>query len=223
MKLIPALDLKDNKVVLATGGSRLCYEAVPKSLSPSSDPIKFIDFLLSYKDFNTIYLADLDSITKYNNKTNLIDRILTKYKDINFIIDNGVRNFTQINSFNSENYEQIIATETFYDYNTLLNNNYKKFILSLDYKKNKVISRNDGYKLINPKKVICMSLDNIGQNNGPNKNNLESSKNIYPQSNIVASGGIRNTKDIIDLENEGYYEIILLTAILKKKITYDNL
>ena len=82
MKLIPAIDLKNNKFILASGGDRNYYKTLPADLSPTSDPIKFIDYLISIYDFNTIYLADLDSIRKYDANSKLIDEILCKYKNI---------------------------------------------------------------------------------------------------------------------------------------------
>ena len=102
MKLIPAIDLKDNKVVMASGGNRNKYKSLPTHLSPTSDPIKFIDYLISIYNFNTIYLADLDSIEKYDVNSKLIDSILVRYKNIDFIIDNGIRKFSHINKYKSE-------------------------------------------------------------------------------------------------------------------------
>ena len=223
MKLIPAIDLKDNKVVLASGGNRNNYKPLTTYLSPTSDPIKFIDYLISIHNFNTIYLADLDSIEKYSANSKLIDSILKRYKNIRFIIDNGVREFSQINRYKSENYIQIIATESYKDYKSLLNKKFNSYILSLDHSEGKVLSKNKDYMLINPKKVISMSLNNIGSNQGPNKDNLITTKNIYPLSNIIVSGGIRNNDDIEKLKKEEIKEVILLTAILKKNILYNNL
>jgi len=223
MKLIPAIDLKDNKVVLASGGNRGNYNPLPSYLSPTFDPIKFIDYLISIYNFNTIYLADLDSIEKYGANNKLIDSILERYKNIRFIIDNGVREFSQINRYKSENYIQIIATESYKDYKSLLNKKFNSYILSLDHSEGKVLSKNKDYMLINPKKVISMSLNNIGSNQGPNKDNLITTKNIYPLSNIIVSGGIRNNDDIEKLKKEEIKEVILLTAILKKNILYNNL
>ena len=223
MKLIPAIDLKDNKVVLASGGNRSNYNPLPTYLSPTSDPIMFIDYLISIHNFNTIYLADLDSIEKYSVNSKLINSILERYKNIRFIIDNGVREFSQINRYKSENYIQIIATESYKDYKSLLNKKFNSYILSLDYSEGKVLSINNDYMLINPKKVISMSLNNIGSNHGPNKDNLITTKNIYPLSNIIVSGGVRNNSDIEKLKKEEIKEVILLTAILKKSILYNNL
>ena len=223
MKLIPAIDLKDNKVVLASGGNRSDYKPLTTYLSPTSDPIKFIDYLISIHNFNTIYLADLDSIENYGTNSKLIDSILERYKNIRFIIDNGVREFSQINRYKSENYIQIIATESYKDYKSLLNKRFNSYILSLDHSKGKVLSKNKDYMLINPKKVISMSLNNIGSNHGPNKDNLITTKKIYPLSNIIVSGGIRNNNDIEKLKKKEIKEVILLTAILKKNILYNNL
>lgn len=223
MKLIPAIDLKNNKVVFASGGDRNYYKKPSTDLSPTSDPIKFIEYLISLYNFNTIYLADLDSIKKYNAKNYFIDTLLCKYKNINFIIDNGVRDFTHINRFKSKNYTQIIATESFFDYTTLLNENYENFILSLDYKESKIISKNDDYKILKPKKVICMNLDSIGSDKGPNYKNIILTKKNYQMADIIASGGIRNNEDISKLKKEGIKESILLTAILRKNISYYNL
>ena len=223
MKLIPAIDLKDNKVVLASGGNRSNYKPLTTYLSPTSDPIKFIDYLISIHNFNTIYLADLDSIENYGTNSKLIDSILERYKNIRFIIDNGVREFSQINRYKSENYIQIIATESYKDYKSLLNKRFNSYILSLDHSKGKVLSKNKDYMLINPKKVISMSLNNIGSNHGPNKDNLITTKKIYPLSNIIVSGGIRNNNDIEKLKKKEIKEVILLTAILKKNILYNNL
>ena len=37
MKLIPAIDLKNNKVVIPYGNSRSDYKEIPKDKSPTSD------------------------------------------------------------------------------------------------------------------------------------------------------------------------------------------
>ena len=68
MKLIPAIDLKNNKVVTAMQGKKRNYSEISKKLSPSSDPLAFIQYLLSIHHFNTIYLADLDSIVNFKSE-----------------------------------------------------------------------------------------------------------------------------------------------------------
>ena len=144
MKLIPAIDLKNNKVVIAYGNSRSDYKEIPKDKSPTSDPIKFIDFLLSIYNFSTIYIADLDSIESFTENNSLIKEILCKYNNLKFIIDNGARKFSQIN-FIDKNMTQIIGTETFVEYEKLHKSNFKNFILSLDIKDGNVLCKNSNY------------------------------------------------------------------------------
>ncbi len=222
MKLIPAIDLKNNKVVLAKNGSRDKYIEIPKNIAPSSTPIAFIKHLLSFHHFSTIYLADLDSINIFNSYGNKINEIISTYKHINFIIDNGVNNYSQINIYEGTNYKQIIGTETYIEYKKLQNNTTTKYILSLDYKNNTILSKNNEYTMLKPIDVICMSIDNIGTLNGPSYKNLESTKKLYPNSNIIASGGLRNMEDLFNLREKGYNDIISLTAILEKKNNYNN-
>jgi len=218
MKLIPAIDLKNNKVVLATGEKRCNYQEIPISLSPSSDPIDFIKYLSTLCNFNTIYIADLDSISKFSKKNIQINNILDKYKDINFMIDNGVSKMADLNIYNKKNFKQIISTESFKDFNNLKLSGYDNFILSADIAKGEIIFKDFNYTKIYPNKVICMNLDNIGCNTGINENNIELIKNLFPQSKIIISGGIRDNEDIKRVKNMGYDEIILLTAILTKRV-----
>ena len=141
MKLIPAIDLKNNKVVIPYGNSRSDYKEIPKDKSPTSNPIKFIDFLLSIYNFSTIYIADLDSIKSFSENNGLIKEILSKFNNLKFIVDNGVRKFSQIN-FIDNNMTQIIGTETFYEYEKLHESNFNNFILSLDIKNDNILCKN---------------------------------------------------------------------------------
>jgi len=219
MKLIPAIDLKNNKVVIPYGNSRSDYKEIPKDKSPTSDPIKFIDFLLSIYNFSTIYIADLDSIESFKENNGLIKEILCKFNNLKFIVDNGTRKFSQIN-FIDNNMTQIIGTETFVEYEKLHKSNFKNFILSLDIKDGNVLCRNSNYNLLSPTKTICMNLDNIGKYYGINKINIKKIHNLYTNTEIIYSGGIRNHKDVLELKNFGINEVILLSSILDKKIDY---
>ena len=219
MKLIPAIDLKNNKVVIPYGNSRSDYKEIPKDKSPTSDPIKFIDFLLSIYNFSTIYIADLDSIKSFTENNCLIKEILFKFNNLKFIIDNGARKFSQIN-FIDKNMTQIIGTETFVEYEKLHISNFKNFILSFDIKDGDVLCKNSDYNLLSPAKTICMNLDNIGKDYGINKINIKKIHNLYTNTEIIYSGGIRNHKDVLELKNFGINEVILLSSILDKKIDY---
>tara|TARA_B100000886_G_scaffold132162_1_gene89138 strand:+ start:174 stop:842 length:669 start_codon:yes stop_codon:yes gene_type:complete len=219
MKLIPAIDLKNNKVVIPYGNSRSDYKEIPKGKSPTSDPIKFIDFLLSIYNFSTIYIADLDSIKSFSENNGLIKEILFKFNNLEFIVDNGARKFSQIN-FIDNNMTQIISTETFYEYEKLHKSNFNNFILSLDIKDDNILCKNSNYNLLSPVKTICMNLDNIGKDYGINKINIKKIHNLYSNTEIIYSGGIRNHKDVLDLKNFGINEVILLSSILNKKIDF---
>ena len=218
MKLIPAIDLKDNKVVTTTKGSRRKYQEISLKLSPTSNPLKFIEYILTLGNFNTIYLADLDSIKEFKKHNNIIKTILQEYENISFIVDNGARKFSHLNLYDNSNFKQIIATECFEDYETIIKKNYMDYILSADFMNNEILQINTKYKYLKPKKVISMNLDCIGEKKGINIKNLNSLREIYPLSKIVVSGGIRGNEDFHEAIKNGVTEIILLTAILEKNI-----
>ena len=218
MKLIPAIDLKDNKVVTATKGGLRKYQEISSKLSPTSNPLKFIEYILTLGNFNTIYLADLDSIKKFKKPNNIIKAILQKHENISFIVDNGARKFSHLNLYENSNFRQILATECFEDYETIIRKNYSDYILSVDFMNNKILRKNTKYKYLKPKKVISMNLDFIGEKKGINIKNLAYLKEIYPLSEIIMSGGIGCNKDLHKAIKNGVTEIILLTAILEKKI-----
>ena len=219
MKFIPAIDLKNNKVVLATSSKRSDYKEISKLLAPSSDPLDFIDYLLTKHHFNTIYLADLDSIDNFYRHSKSIEKILRNFNNIHFLIDNGINKCQEFNQYNSDNYTQIIGTESFADYEGLKKSSIK-YILSLDLMDNKVIALNSGYNTLKPKQIICMSLDNIGVRCGPNYGDIINTQKLYPSSEIIVSGGIKDNKDIDSLKKNGLKKVILLTSRLENKIDF---
>jgi len=223
MKLIPAIDLKNGKVVKPNGNERESYCEINKNLAPSSEPVKFIEYILTQHNFNTIYIADLDSIENFIHNNILIENILKRFKKIKFLVDNGAVKAENLNIINLKNFVQIIATETFEDYSFIKNNNFKNYILSLDFKFKKIICKNEGYKKISPNKVICMDMDSISKQTGINNINIIETKKIYPNSEIIISGGIKNNNDIFELKKNKFNEVILMTAILQKNIEYKKL
>ena len=57
---------------------------------------------------------------------------------------------------------------------------------------------------------------------GGKSRRIVSAKKLYPDTNIIVSGGVRNMKDIFNIQKKGYKDIITMTAILEKKINYNN-
>lgn len=218
MKFIPAIDLKNNKVVTAIKGSQREYQEISSKLSPTSDPLKFIEFILSFNNFSTIYLADLDSIEEFKKYNSVVKIILQEYENISFIIDNGARKFSQLNIYKNNNFKQIIATESFEDYETIIKKNFHNYILSVDIANDKILHKNEKYKYLKPSKVISMNIDSVGRKNGINEKNISYIRQIFPHSDIIISGGIGCNEDVNRAIGNGSKEIILLTAILEKKI-----
>ena len=75
-----------------------------------------------------------------------------------------MRLYSQLDTYKHNNYIQIIATETFKEYQLIINEKYNSYILSVDIINKKIISKNNQYKKLSPEKIILMEIDNIGKN-----------------------------------------------------------
>ena len=64
LKVIPAIDIKNNYVVRASQSNRENYKPIKSMLVKGSKPVDIVSALLKTYAFNTVYIADLDSISR---------------------------------------------------------------------------------------------------------------------------------------------------------------
>ena len=82
MNIIPAIDIKNGKVVKAIQGDRDKYKPINNDSGFSSDPFKFIKEMTKIYRPSTFYIADINSLTNDNHNIDLI-------KSADHIIDLG--------------------------------------------------------------------------------------------------------------------------------------
>lgn len=223
MQIIPVIDLKDGFVVSAQQGLRDQYQPIHSYLSASCKIEDVVNGFLSLHPFNTLYIADLNAIMRSGNNRELIDKVISDNNNIEFWIDDGLM-IEESSSITDTRYKSIIGSENQYRLNSYHTESIKKNILSLDF------FPNIGYKgpvdLIEnkalwPKDIIIMSLDHVGNNNGPDFERLLSFLNNYPENNIIAAGGIRNKVDLINLNKIGVNQVLIASALHSGMITAD--
>ena len=222
MLIIPAIDLILNKVVKAKAGQRAKYRKLLINFEDYSDPIKFINLLSKNFKFRTIYIANLDSIEEPKKKNfSYLKKLIYLFPNINFWIDVGIANLTEIDKFNElincnhlkkNNFRIVIGTESFKkkkDISRLPSN----CIISLDFNGTEA----NWYEFINKKsETIFMFIKKVG-GLGINWEQLDRLENIFCKKNCFIAGGIRNNDDIKKLERRGY-KGILVSSIIHKKI-----
>lgn len=215
MKIIPVIDIKDGMVVLAQRGNRATYKPINSPLCQTADIHQVINAFLKIYSFDTLYIADLNAITKQGDNVDLLKQVLSDFTEVTFWIDRGYQSFQQ-NSMLPTNYLPVLGSECCQDHNIADIQAFKKnFILSLDYSNSCELG---AQKLFSnpsfwPENIIIMTLERVGSQNGPDLKKLHDFARRYPDKQFIAAGGIRNTADLIALSEVGIRQALVASAL----------
>ena len=228
MEVIPVLDIKHGKVVLADGGRREQYRPVARSTSTicsDPEPQDVVESFLRIFPFTTFYVADLDAIAANGDNFAIIKMLTISYPQVSFWIDAGIADPRQLLVYGGlDGAQVIIGSETLptIDAYTAVINAGERYsmILSLDYK--------DGANLGPPEliqrpeqwtpTVIAMDLGHVGRAAGPNLKRIQYLLARRADLNVVAAGGIRDVQDLRALAARGVDQTLVATALHKGRI-----
>ena len=231
MKIIPAIDIMEGKVVRLVKGdprNKIVYNDEPVETA-----LKFQE-----QGADMIHIVDLDAAlsTGWNNNQNNQD-IISKIIDTIEIptqIAGGIRNIQAIDRMLKLNVEKIVIGTLAYKQPNLIyqlpNDKISKIVISIDQNKGIVMidgwRQSSGFKIIEAIKLfltkginefLLTAVDRDGTLIGPDVNILSYAANIYGIK-IIASGGISSLEDIIRVKNTGCTSVILGKAIYEHRI-----
>lgn len=230
MKIIPVIDYMHGQVVLAEKGMRETYQAVNSELCKHADLHSVIKNLLSLANFNTIYIADLDSIENQNLNRSLWPQVFAAYPQLDFWCDIGA----QVSSWNrimnnTSNARPIISSESFNnlaDLTTMLNDiKEARPLLSLDIKDGIPLGPQDLLSNFQhwPEEVIILSLNRVGSFAGPDYKLIQTLTAQLPGCKKYVGGGIRDASDISQLESQGISGALLAKSLHTQTISAEDL
>lgn len=234
MKIIPAIDVLDNKLVRLEKGD---YNSAKIY---SDDPLEMA-CKYYYSGFEWLHIVDLsgaksgklfitDLINKIKTETKLKIQLgggIRNLNDANMLIDIGVDRLVigSISVTNKSEFEKIISIV-----------GPEKIIAAIDVKEdfvmikgwtlNSEIRPNDhiDYCLSkNVKTVLCTDIKKDGMLTGPN---LELYKNLmyeFPSADFIASGGISSLQDLTTLKELNIYAAVVGKAIYENNIDLKEL
>lgn len=231
MQVIPVIDLLNGLVVHAQQGQRADYAPVRSQLTSDSDLFAIVEALLTVYPFKTFYIADLNSIQQKQCDAShraLIEKLCNQYPDISFWVDAGVHSTETMQPWKHLPITPVIGTEncsSLHEYQAMIKDLTKSPILSLDYfgqtlKGNAELISNAGYW---PKKVIVMTLAQVGSGLGPDFEKLLQIKEQKANGQIYAAGGVRNVADLIALKQHRIHGALVATALHNKQISRQDL
>ncbi len=228
MEIIPVIDLMHGQVVHAKLGQRQHYQPIQSSLCHSSAPLDILNALIELYPFERLYIADLDAITSQGNHSNLIRDIQAQHPNIEIWLDAGIHNAIALAEWDNQNVTHVIGSENIHSIHDLENINDKlkgNFVLSLDFNQAGFLGCielqiNTKYW---PKRVIAMTLSQVGSQLGVDIEKLALIKNMADDREIYAAGGVRNNKDINILQSLNISGALVATALHNKNLEIKNL
>jgi phosphoribosylformimino-5-aminoimidazole carboxamide ribotide isomerase len=225
MQIIPVIDLKNGIAVHAKQGNRDDYAPLKSVICKSPDIFEVVDAFWRLFHFPTMYIADLNAITRQGDNSGLLDDVLTAFPAIVFWIDGGYplcnHDFQRL-----PNYRPVLGSESFDDENISEIKTVKNpFILSLDYSMTGEMGSKTLFSKpeLWPESIIIMNLPKVGSNQGPDFGRLTTYRQQYPQHNFIAAGGIRDSQDLKDLDSIGIKQALVATALHNGKINLDDI
>jgi phosphoribosylformimino-5-aminoimidazole carboxamide ribotide isomerase len=223
LQVIPVIDLKSYQVVHAMQGQRANYQAIQSVLSASSDVFSIVEGLLKLYPFRTIYMADIDAITNTGNHFEQIELLSGLYPQVNWWVDAGVSNVNaRILYAPQANIRAVFGSEnihTLQDYRAMSYAYESRHVLSLDKLDDTELGAAELHNtgLYWPDDAICMTLNNVGGNAGPDIARLQALQQLNlarkKPANLFAAGGVRNMDDLLALKQLGVAGVLVASAL----------
>lgn len=227
MKIIPAIDLMDGKVV------RL-YKGDPNQKTVySTNPIQIAKQWES-DGADILHLVDLDATLGLGSNLGIIKKILETVS-IPVQVAGGLRSKSLVTEVANLSERIVLGTLAFKDKSLLKlllsELGPKKIAISVDHKDGEIVihgwQKDTGIKLIPAIKefldmgfteFLLTNVSRDGTLEGPDLEFLEQACSL-PNANIIASGGISNIHDIQKVKEKNAFGVILGKALYENKIS----
>ena len=222
MQIIPVIDLMQNQVVHAKFGQRSHYQPIQSKICDSSEPLAITAALLALYPFRTLYIADLDAILDLGNHTEAIEKICEKYPQLSIWLDCGVGQMNARVLYQSPQIRPVIGSESItslQDYRAISYAIHSQHVLSLDYAATSALGIKELHDAARfwPDDTICMTLNQVGSQLGPNLAQLQVLQQLNlarkNPSRIYAAGGVRNLDDCLQLKQLGIAGALVASAL----------
>ena len=230
MKVIPAIDLMNGKVVRLVKGD-------PKNKTIYSDDPMETAKKWENAGADLLHIVDLDATLGIGSNLKIIKKIGQKVS-VPIQVAGGLRDEDMINDALSFASKAVIGTIAFKKKEILpkilMKHGKDRIVISTDQLNGKIViegwKQSTGVELINGienfvrlgfSEFLLTSVDRDGTLQGPDLDSLHKACNIK-NTKIIASGGISNLKDTINVKNCGVYGIILGKALYDRKISIEE-
>ncbi|MGP3667928.1 MAG: HisA/HisF-related TIM barrel protein [Candidatus Bathyarchaeota archaeon] len=231
MEIIPVMDVLNGVVIHAIKGEREKYKPVKSMLCTSPKPG---DVALTFKNlgFKSLYIADLDAIINEKLSLNMVYEIKNVWSGVNLMVDAGKFSLTHAEKLLKSGVSKVvIGTETLENLNRLTSLSSKvvaeNFIISLDFKGEKILTNLESLKGFSPVKALKFFLDlgfknfiyldllKVGSLEGVELDIVSNIVKCKGEASLIVGGGVKSFNEILKLRDVGVDGVLVSTAIHK--------
>ncbi|CAD6513759.1 1-(5-phosphoribosyl)-5-((5-phosphoribosylamino)methylideneamino) imidazole-4-carboxamide isomerase [metagenome] len=230
MKVIPAIDLMDGQVV------RL-YKGDPNQKTVYSDDPMTIAKKWQTNGADMLHLVDLDATLSRGSNLLIIKKIIEQIS-IPIQIAGGLRDESTITNVSKICNRVVLGTLAFKDKPTLKkllkNLGSEKIVISVDHMDGKIVThgwqKETNINLIESMKeflamgfteFLLTNVNRDGTLQGPDLEFLAQACQL-DNAHVIASGGISNKKDVVDVKQKNAFGVILGKALYENKISIEE-
>jgi phosphoribosylformimino-5-aminoimidazole carboxamide ribotide isomerase len=205
VRVVGVIDLQGGTAVHAVRGERERYR-------PLGDPLS----VARRYGLDELYVADLDAITGGGVQSDVIAALA---REARVMVDAGDSDPRALLDLGVD--RVVVGTETLADADALL----PDAVLSVDLRHGRVLSRDprlagltalDALALLRrPREVIVLDLARVGTSSGPDVALIGELHAAFPDLELLAGGGVRDTDDLRALEAAGAAGALVATALLR--------
>lgn len=228
MKIVPVIDYKQGKVVLAIRGERKKYKPLTQGLFDNPTLKCATETFIKHSD--CIYIADLDSIIDNNIDYTLWANFFKRYPDTQFWLDvgSGIKQWSTF-MHRANNVRPVVGSESFSSTEqlcTILQElaTYKP-LLSIDQLGDRLLGPAELISSISlwPKDLIYLQLKRVGTATGPDITWLQHNAKLLTEFNIYIGGGIRDRHDIYKLKEQKVCGVLIASSLHSGAITAEEM
>jgi phosphoribosylformimino-5-aminoimidazole carboxamide ribotide isomerase len=227
--IIPVIDVARGKAVRAIRGQRAAYQPIETPLAATSEPVDVALGMRTLFPFRKVYVADLDGIEGRGRNTHLVPALSQALPNAEIWIDAGTGSRSAARAVLAAPISTLVvgteSLETVRIWHDIASEAPQRTVLSLDFRGGEFMGPEAllADASLWPSRVIVMTLDRIGGDDGPN---IELLANIAARAGsrrVYAAGGIRNRADLDRIKDAGAAGALVASVLHAQKISADDL
>ncbi|MFT3730610.1 MAG: HisA/HisF-related TIM barrel protein [Hyphomicrobium sp.] len=229
LDVIPVIDVARGEVVRALKGERSGYKPIETPLSATSSPADVARGLAQIFPFRKLYLADLDGIEGRGRNTHVVPMLSQALPRAEIWIDAGTGSRSAARAVLAAPVATLVvgteSIETVRVWEEIVAEAPGRTVLSLDFRHGEFMGPEAmlADPSLWPSRVIVMTLDRVGANEGPDIERLQSIVARAHGRRVYAAGGVRDRRDLDDIRAIGVSGALIASALHSGKISADDL